>query len=472
MSRFLLDRFLLVGAALLLTSCGGGGDGGGVTGPALGAADVCPADIEKDVVLSIMEEWYFFNDEPDQSSKYLGIDLDDFDDGEDLLDFLRFMPDELDRNFSFITTVEEDETFFGAGQAAAFGIGIQTVTEVIWITDVINGSPADQGGLARGDRIVAIDGRSIAEIVADEGVSVALGPREAGVTRTLNVEFGTGGNGDVTLTKAVIDIEPVPSDKVQSFDVNGQAVGYLLLRSFVSTADAPLRAAFQDLGASGIQHLVVDLRYNGGGLLSLAQTLSSLLAGPGSAGSIFSEQRFNSNKAQEGLNEITPFISLAESLSLDRVVFIVTDGSASASEMVINGLEPYSDIFGGGAQALGPEILLVGESTGGKPVGQIAIDYCPDPDTGEFTKRLRPVAFETVNVLGEGQYFDGLAVDCAAEDDLSQPLGDPNEDSLATALQLSATGSCPGLVVSNKPSPPPRRSQESGGTGARYARVW
>ena len=416
------------------------------------------------MVLSIMEEWYFWNDEPDQSSKYLNLDLARFEDANELLDFLRFMPEELDRDFSFITTVEEDETFFGAGQTAAFGINIRTESDVVWINDVFTDSPADQSGLSRGDRIVSIDGVSISEIEAGEGVSAALGPREAGVTRELGIEFGDGGSAQISLTKAIISIDPLPAERVRSFQRNGRQVGYLLLRSFVATAEGPLMDAFQELGNAGVQDLVVDLRYNGGGLIRVAQTLASYLLGPGNTGNIFSEQRFNARKAGEGFNERLLFLEAAGGPSLERVVFIVTGASASASEMVINGLEPYA--------LPGPEILLVGDTTGGKPVGQIAVDYCPDPNTGEFSKRLRPVAFETVNVLGQGRYFDGLPVDCPAVDDLSQGLGDPAEDSLATALELATTGACPGLSAIAKPQARGERRRETGGTGGRYARVW
>ena len=151
---------------------------------------------------------------------------------------------------------------------------------------------------------------------------------------------------------------------------------------------------------------------------------------------------------------------------------VTTPASASASELVINGLEPY-------AVQLGFTVRIVGDDTFGKPVGQGGVDYCLDPDSGELTQRLRVVAFETVNVLGEGGYFDGLPVDCAADDDVSTALGDPAEASLAAALELLETGQCsPATSATQLPMDTLpggieiKQLRHSGGTAARLAGIW
>ncbi len=109
-------------------------------------------------------------------------------------------------------------------------------------------------------------------------------------------------------------------------------------------------------------------------------------------------------------------------LSLGRIVFITTGATASASEIVINGLEPFV------------EVAIVGSTTFGKPVGQLGFAFCE--------RVLRPASFQTVNADGEGEFFAGIAPDCEAEDDLSKPLGDPREASMAEALHLLETGTC------------------------------
>jgi hypothetical protein len=147
--------------------------------------------------------------------------------------------------------------------------------------------------------------------------------------------------------------------------------------------------------------------------------------------------RFNSARAPE-FDTSVPFHSEPDALTLEKIVFITSQGSASASELVINSLEPYfSDI----------ELALVGSRTFGKPVGQFAFDFCDE------SFRLRAVTFRSVNANGQGDYFNGLPVDCAAADDIFNPLGDPNEASLAAALEYMGTGSClvsaaPGFGIS------------------------
>ena len=115
--------------------------------------------------------------------------------------------------------------------------------------------------------------------------------------------------------------------------------------------------------------------------------------------------------------------------------------TASASELVINALDPYPDL----------DVQVVGSTTAGKPVGQVALDYCG----GAY--RLRLVAFELINFEGEGGYFGGIDPTCPAADDLSQPLGDAAEDSLATALEVAATGDCPAPAAARAAGAAPAR---------------
>ena len=156
---------------------------------------------------------------------------------------------------------------------------------------------------------------------------------------------------------------------------------------------------------------------------------------------VFSRTLYNS--ARSANNSVTRFQALAQSLPvLERVVFITTRGAGSASELLPNGLAPFT------------VVALAGESTAGKPVGQSAFDYCND------TLRLRAVTFEIVNANNEGGYFDGLpqpgssiADLCAAPDDLNFALGDPNEASLAAALAFIDTGACPAAPAVQKLGP-------------------
>lgn len=416
--------FGFAGVALLAGCLGGSGsdDDGGFL-----LTSECLSGQGRQEVFDIMRDWYFWNDETEQADKYTSS-ADDFSDVEALLDFLRYRPSEFDRGFTFVTTPEEEEAFFEEGKFIGFGFGLTRIgnTHEIRITQIYAGSPAATAGLERGYSLVAIDGRSIAQIDLNEGLNEALGPSVVGDARTLSFQDRAGNPlPDIELTKASVDLDPVAEVKI--IDNAGVDVGYVFFRTFIGTAVDELRAAMQQFKDELITHVIIDLRYNGGGLVSVAEVLGSLLAGPGNDGGIFFIQEFNSNNMS--FNQTSLFQSESASLDLGKIVFITTGGSASASELLINGLQPYF-------QDPGESIAVIGSPSFGKPVGQSGFDFCDN------TQRLRAVTFKTVNVNGFGDYFSGLPVDCQADDDLQALLGDENEDSLSVALQYLQDGTC------------------------------
>ena len=344
---------------------------------------------------------------------------------EELLVFLTsFEP--LDK-FSFINSAAADSAFFGEGQFAGFGFSTTFVADNdVRFVRVFSGSPAAGAGFQRGEQILELDGRTVAEIEAAEGLSVAFGPSEPGIARNFLIRRTDGTEYMADVVKDVVTIDPVPQAK--TFDLNGTPVGYIEFATFVSTASAPLDQAFASFNDQGITDLILDLRYNGGGLVSIAESLGDYLGGDIAAGNVFSRTLFNDNNSQ--FNETEFFDRLSESMSLSRLVVITSRGSASASELVINSMEPEV------------EVTLVGDDTFGKPTGQVGIEFCD--------KILRPTAFETVNSLGEGRYFDGLPVDCAAEDDLNFAVGDEREPATSTALSFLANGACPTTTAQAK----------------------
>ncbi|MEM9172784.1 MAG: S41 family peptidase, partial [Pseudomonadota bacterium] len=309
---------------------------------------------------------------------------------------------------------------------AGFGFSSTRLADnSVAFTRVFSGSPAANGGIERGQTLVAVDGRTVAVIDAAEGLGEAFGPSEEGITRTLTVRRQDNTTFDATLTKAVVTIDPVPQSRVINF--NGARYGYLEFATFISTASSELEAAFGEFNNQGITDLILDLRYNGGGLVSIANELGDYLGGSVANGLVFSETLFN--RLNTASNSVERFGRLAQSMNLSRLVVITTGGTASASELVINSMEPHV------------QVQLVGADTFGKPVGQVGVTFCE--------KILRPTAFETVNSLGNGQYFGGLPVDCAADDDLTLPTGDVNEASTAAAIALLNTGSCPVVSLPN-----------------------
>ena len=157
-----------------------------------------------------------------------------------------------------------------------------------------------------------------------------------------------------------------------------------------------------------------------------------LLGGDRSSRDIATLQTFRPSKSSN--DETRRFSPNSNSVRPIRVAFIGTSSTASASELVMNTFVPY----------LGANAALIGSDTGGKPVGQIALDQAVCDD------RIRVVAFSTQNSANQGFYYNGMAsvmrATCQAPDDLTKPLGDPTEGSVRTALDYIAGRSCTAIV--------------------------
>jgi C-terminal processing protease CtpA/Prc len=232
-----------------------------------------------------------------------------------------------------------------------------------------------------------------------------------------------GQTRSATLAKRLVTIPTVSQTAV--LDAAGSRVAYIHLRNFVQPSVEALNAAFTEVRDAGATELVLDLRYNGGGLVSVAQHLAGLIAGPPLVGQVFVQ--FTHNDKQAGRNAAYRFEDEPQALAVTRLVVIATRGSASASEAIINGLRPYLDV------------KVVGDTTFGKPVGQYGFDFCE--------KVLYPVAFLVTNARGEADYFGGIPADCAAADDVDHALASPEEASLAEALYVVRNGRCSGAAA-------------------------
>ncbi|MEM1264144.1 MAG: S41 family peptidase [Pseudomonadota bacterium] len=408
-----MRRVFVLGICATLTAlagCGGGGGGGGLAAPVAGT-DACSNDAQKQFVLDQMRDVYFWNDLIPAS-----VDLTQYATPEDVLAFLTSLQP-LD-SFSFITTVAADNALFGSGEFGGFGFSYRFENDRARFSRVFSASPAALAGFERGHEIIAIEGQTVASL-GPAGLADAFGPSEVGVTRTFRNRRLDGSEYEVAVTKDTVTIDPIPQYRL--IPAAGGDVGYLEFSSFVSTAESELSAAFADFSAANITDLVLDLRYNGGGLVSIADLLGDYLGSAVAPSEVFSRTLFNANNSASNSTEL--FESRANSPSLARLVVIASGSTASASELVINSMEPHV------------EVVIVGADTFGKPVGQVAIDFCD--------RRLRPTAFETVNSLGQGQYFDGLPVDCPAPDDLDQPVGGSADPALVTALEYLQNGACP-----------------------------
>jgi C-terminal peptidase prc len=346
-----------------------------------------------------------------------GVSPASFNSPEAYLEAVRYRP--IDNTFSFITLAATTDAFYSDSQFIGYGFGNQTTPTDIRVLQVYDDSPASEAGLSRGDRIVTVNGRSISSMIADGTIGNAFGAADIGVATTIEWETLGGARRNARMVKRLVTIPTVSLTSVT--DVDGHKVGYLFFRNFVAPSTQALTDAFAALKTAGATELVLDLRYNGGGQVDVAVHLANLIGGARTNGQVMMNWVHN-DKIGPLFNKTTRFANPEQALNLQRLVVITTRGSASASELVINSLRPYIPV------------TIIGDTTYGKPVGQFGLRFCD--------KVLYAVAFSIKNANLEGDFFDGLPVDCAAGDDYTHQLGDVAEASLAEALTFIRTGAC------------------------------
>ena len=297
-------------------------------------------------------------------------------------------------------------------------------------------TPASAAAIARGARILFVDGVDVVQGSSVDALNAALFPSGAGQAHTFRLQDLDGTVRTVTLTSAQITKTPVQN--VTTVATGTGKVGYLLFNDHVAPSEAQLIAAMTKFKADGVQDLVLDMRYNGGGLLDIASELAFMVAGSArTSGAAFERLQFN-NKNPFNLTDaqtVTSFHSTTQGFSagsgqalpqlgLSRVTVLTGAGTCSASESVINGL-----------RGVNVQVTQIGATTCGKPYGFIPKDNC---GTTYFA-----IQFKGVNNQGAGDYSDGLAPTCSVADDFSHPLGNVAEGRLAAALSYRSTGACP-----------------------------
>ncbi len=435
---------LSVTLAVSLAACGGGGgssgqptsggSGGGGTGG--GGTAGCSLAEQQQFARDVIDEWYLFPSLIDTS-----VNASSFNDLQAYLDALvaPARAQSRDRGFTFATSIAEENALINSGSSAGFGIrlGYDTVNNRVFVLEAYENAPGFGAGIDRGTELLAIGTtssnlQSVSSLMASGGpqsVINALGPSTAGTARVLQFRTVSGTTTESSITKADFSLDPV-SDRYGAVILNdgGKRVGYLNLRTFIVGSGADeLRDAFGLFQTEGVTELIIDFRYNGGGLVSVADTLGDLL-GAGRVGQVFSETVLRQSKSADNSTEL--FENEANAIQPTKIAFIGRGGTASASELVINSMIPY----------LGNNLALVGDDTFGKPVGQFGFDLAA------CDLRVRAVTFQTNNADGNGEYYTGLASEvantCRADDDLSRQFGDPQEASIAAALDFLGGRTC------------------------------
>ncbi len=363
--------------------------------------------VENKDFYEFMQEWYYWN------NAIPVINPANYGSVYDVLEAIRYRP--LDR-WSLIADWEEFLAYYQESRLIGYGFGSAwDSTGKLRVGFIHNTTEMYQQGVRRSWIIERING-----VIVSPGMNISqmLGANEIGVKNTFT--FITPENSPVVLTLEKKEIFANTVLQHNIFDQGGIKVGYLVLQSFREPTDAELNAVFSEFSAAGVQELILDMRYNGGGLVSIANKLASLIAGPALSGLPFVKFEYNAIKAAER-NATIELESVENSLGLNRLITICTRGSASASELMINGLRPFMDV------------IIVGNTTYGKPMGSNIFNY---DDKYAFA----PITFKTKNADDEGDYFDGIPVDIPAPDDLTRDFGDPEEGSLQIALAYILSG--------------------------------
>jgi len=397
-------------AAGLLAACGGGGDSGSAA-----PAAACDVESQKSWLRDYMlDKYYWSGTSPNPApAGYATV--------ADYLDALRFAGDATvprDR-WSYIQDTASYSQFFGAGQTLGYGLQVngrelQLPLRARYVEPL---SPAALAGIARGDTIVSVNGRTAADIVAANDFS-SLSPAKSGDTITVVIASASG-TRSVALTAAVYNLVPVSKTQVLNL-ADGRKAGYLFLKDFVSQAEAPLAQALAEFNKAGATELILDLRYNGGGLVSTAALLASLIGGSADNGRVFATLNFN---ARNAASNSTYVFSANAASPFTRAVVLTGVRTCSASELVVNGLKPHM------------AVVTVGAASCGKPFGFVPKESCGSTYSA--------VNFESFNAAGQGRYYDGIAPTCAVSEDFTRALGDPSEVLTAAAASYIVNGTCP-----------------------------
>ena len=454
-TRWLVPLF----CTLFLAACGGGGDSspppappvadnGGSGDDASGDSDdggACGVSAQIDFVEAVTDTWYLWYDE------MASVDKSDYDSAQAYLD-ARLQPliDDGRGGFSRMTTITEDETSYTSG--AYIGFGFRNDSSGLYITDVFESGPAWAAGMRRGMELLAVDTGSGFETVDELSARGATsqevyGESEVGVERSFRFLFN-GQEIEMTIAKEELAPPALAGEPLLIERSGLSPVGYLHFRQFTNSAlssDDGFPSLFDAatlFKQEGVTDLIIDLRYNGGGLLSIADTMLDLLAGTTAAGEPSFKLQVNDQHPEynEDPDNWGLFDELPETFSPIRIAFITSGSTASASELVINGLDPHV------------EVVMVGADTYGKQVGQGRWDMhegIEGLEREDCDVALRLTHLEIVNGENQGGYHQvglegtGRFTLCSAEDDFFNAFGDPDETLVATALNWLGEGACP-----------------------------
>lgn len=403
---------LLLVTLLILNSCGGSSSDYSEPDCSFWANEtpyvgVCTVDEEKQIVLDFMRDKYLWPD----AIRSRDIDIDDFETAGDLIKDLR---DARDVWSNIITSEVKDDVLNGRDYLG-YGFKARENEEGLLTYEVASRSPAGRAGIVAGDTIVKIDEIAIKDLSPNPQSHLSSGDSTA-----LTVKKVSGAIVDYVLDRAEFTLDAIVHSEV--IDLNGANVGYLVYNNFnlLDAEDNYLEHLFK-LKTSGVSELILDLRGNGGGVIAVAADVAGIIRG-GNGNELLVTSVYNACNADLDKDVMISATPAEIAFNLERVIILTSSNTASSSELLINGLKPHM------------EVVTVGSTTYGKPVGMNVISFCE--------KVLVPVTFYNENVNHERVPFSGIEPDCVVEDNFTALWGDPADSLLSEALYYLGHEQC------------------------------
>ncbi len=354
----------------------------------------------KTYIYDIFQDWYFWLD------KLPELDPNNYTTNESLVNALMY--DDLDR-WSFVTDLDAYRALFEQAQTKGFGVGMAvTPDQRLMVRFTYKQSPMGLAGVDRGWEFIEINDVPLQDI-PDLGAAFDTDSE-------VKFTFVTTENDTVSHSMSRTDYQMNTVLHRSVLELEGKKVGYLVFESFLAPSAAELGEVFSYFQSESIEELIVDLRYNGGGSLGIAFLLEELIGGSAIEDELLGRIIYNENHTADNVDFGTEGNEL--SVDVDRLFFITTGASASASEMVINGMFPFK------------EVVTIGTTTAGKPVGMSVFE------SEEYNIALAPVTFKLLNANDQGDYFNGIQADYEVIDDVFRGWGNPEEACLKAALDI------------------------------------
>jgi C-terminal processing protease CtpA/Prc len=369
--------------------------------------------------------------------------LNTYSDPQKLFTSLLYKYDEVDR-WSFLVDDSQviDDWISGISKTMGYDFMLGRIGDSNdlfgFVRYVYENSPAEKAGLKRGDIFLTINNQQL---------TVSNYQTLLFATETYTIGFAAITQRTIspiakTMTMTAIEMQENPINKDTIFMYNNQRIGYLVYNSFNSDFDIQLNDVIKSFKDAQIDQMILDLRYNSGGSVQSSIYLASMIHSTETS-KVFAKAQYN-NELQSyftkeygaaSLNDYftnriektdkTPETSI-NSLNLQKIYIIVSDNTASASELLINGLRPYMNV------------KVIGINTEGKYTGSMTIkDW---DENGKVNPRhkyaMQPIVVKYANSAGESDYINGLTPNILAEEDIANllPFGNPNEKLLSMAL--------------------------------------